>query len=102
MKRKKRKCADPQKGGDLNEGSSELSRHSLGVGGVADERLGLIEGRIVRWIARKLGVETFGYRCGRFLAAERAGVRRGIALDCDGCIGLRRVVSESQSAEAAA
>jgi len=54
------------------------------LGGVADERIGLVEGGVMRRIARKLGIQTLGFRGRRFLAAERPGIRRRITFDRDG------------------
>lgn len=49
--------------------------------GVADERIGLIKRRVMRRIARELGIQAFDFGARRFLAAEHPGVRRTIALD---------------------
>jgi len=49
--------------------------------GVADERIGLVERRIVCRIARELGIQTFDFGARGCFAAEHPGIRRGIALD---------------------
>jgi hypothetical protein len=70
----------------------------ISLGGVADERIGLVEGGVVRGIARKLGIETLSFGGSRLLAVERPSVRRRIAFDRDRRVGLlallARIVSE--------
>jgi len=61
---------------------------SRSLGGIADERIGLVERGVMRRIAGQLGIQTFGFRARRFLAAEHPCIWRSITLDCDGRIGL--------------
>ena len=68
-------------------------RNSLG--GIADERIGLVERGIMRRIARELGLETLGFRARRCFATEHPRIRRSITLDRDGGVGLARIASES-------
>jgi hypothetical protein len=74
---------------------SEKSSVSHSLGGVADERIRLVESGVTRRIALKLGVQTLGFGASRFLAAENSGVRRRIALDCDPSTGLARIARKS-------
>ena len=46
------------------------------LGGVADERIGLVECGVVRRIARKLRIKTLGFGAGRLLTGEHPGIRR--------------------------
>ena len=60
----------------------------LSLGRIANERIGLLERRVMRWKARKLGIQTLGRGARRFLAAERPRIRMYVAVDRDGRAGL--------------
>ena len=58
------------------------------LGRIANERIGLLERGVMRWKARKLGIQTLGRGARRFLAAERPRIRMYVAVDRDGRAGL--------------
>ena len=61
------------------------------LGGVADKRISLLESRVMRLIAGKLGIQTLGFGARRFLATEHPSIRRSIPFDGDWGIGLARI-----------
>lgn len=63
----------------------------LSLGRVANERISLLESRIMRRKARKLGIQTLGRRARRFLAAESPRIRMRTTVDRDGRAGLARL-----------
>jgi hypothetical protein len=95
------RCMAAAEASDIKNGQRSIdasndspSGHLLG--GIADERVGLFESGVMRRIALKLGIQTLGFGARRFLAAEHPGIRRSVALDCDGgSSGLARIARES-------
>ena len=78
----------------VDTSDDSCSGHS--IGGIADERVGLFESRVVRRIALKLGIQTFGFGARRFLAAEHPSIRRSVTLDSDrSSRSLARIAGES-------
>src|ERR1700674_5057234 len=77
-------------GGNLlsRNGRDRCISNLLSLGRIANERIGLLESRVMRWKARKLGIQTLCLRARRLLATKRPRIRMSITIDRDGRAGL--------------